>query len=112
MHGGGAARVTFGHRDPARPESFSDTLQCVPRGDLGPPTPVDELPDAGPFGGSRRITAGPQLFEALAIHRLERQTALKSRFGSGVELPGRLERPLAVKFGAVASKTNRLLPPF
>jgi hypothetical protein len=110
MDSGGAARVTVGNRDPARPEPLGDTLQCVPRCDLSLAASVNELADAGSFGGSCCSTARPQVFEALAIDRLKRQTALKSGFGGGVELPGSLERPLALKLGPVASEADRLLP--
>jgi hypothetical protein len=101
--------MTFGHLDAARPEAHNDVLQRVPGGDLGLAPLVDEATGAGPFGRSRGTAPAPQLIQPLSVDRLERQAALKSSLGRGIELAGGLECTLTVEIGPVAAETDWLL---
>ena len=93
--------------DPVSSQSLGDALHRVTRVDLGLAPLIDVPADAPTLVSSRRIARGSQLMETDPVDRLERQCALKSRFGSRLELGGGTKSAISLDLRAIAAEAQR-----
>jgi hypothetical protein len=100
----GPQRVTRGNLSPATPIHASShlglRLGLRPKVGVGPTRTASCLPVRRALRLERR--------QPYPVHRIERERELEPRVGTCIELPGSLERPVALQLGSIALKTDGL----